>query len=481
MNVSEQASPKVFISYSWTSDEFADWVMKLAERLRADGINAVLDRWRLNAGQDKYVFMEQMVTDPEIKNVLMICDKRYAERADRREGGVGTESTIISQEVYNQVDQQKFIPVVAERSSNGEIYLPVFIKSRIYIDLSDPMRFELGYENLLRTLTGRPASPEPPLGKPPTYLFETNRPTSPTTFALRAFESALMNDKRHSTGLSRDYLDRLLETLEALQLEDQSRKELIDVDDLMLKRLEEWDLLREEWISFLHLISRYGTDGRIFESLPIFFEDTLKLIPRQKPYWNQHLDFIVHEAFLYTVTVFLKEQRFDSVALLLSANYREPERSGLSHRYGIFSCGDTRHLENVLNEVWHKQEAGMRYKYPQQHWLHLRTNEKFIPFELLIEADIILWLRTILETDPASWFNRLSWFPVTIGSFQEHSPVNGFRSSNVQLRGVSSISSRSFLGLIQKRNSRNVGLAHRPKTARLVECVQDNIGQTYSI
>jgi len=46
-------------------------------------------------------------------------------------------------------------------------------------------------------------------------LFESNRPTSPTTFALRAFESALMNDKRHSTGLARDYLDRFLEALEA--------------------------------------------------------------------------------------------------------------------------------------------------------------------------------------------------------------------------------------------------------------------------
>jgi hypothetical protein len=427
MSLSEQASPKVFISYSWTSDEFADWVLNLAERLRGDGIDAVLDRWRLKPGQDKYVFMEQMVTDSEIKKVLIICDKRYAERADRREGGVGTESTIISQEVYNQVDQQKFIPVVAERGSNGEIYTPLFIKSRIYIDLSDPRRFELGYENLLRALTGRPASPEPPLGKPPTYLFETNRSTTVTTYALRAFESALMNDKRHSTGLARDYLDRLFEALEALQIDDQNGKEPIDTDSLMLKRLAEWDLLREEWISFLYLISRYGTDSRIFDSIPIFFEDTLKLIPRYKPYWNQHLDFIVHEAFLYTVTVFLKEQRFDSVALLLSSNYREPERTGSLQRYGIFSSSDTRYLESALNKAWSKQETGMRYEYPQQHWLHMRTNEKSIPFELLKEADVILWLRITLEREPAAIFNLLSWFPVTIGSFQDyHSRVNGF-------------------------------------------------------
>lgn len=128
---------------------------------------------------------------------------------------MGTESTIISQEVYNQVDQGKFIPVVTERGPDGEIYLPLFIKSRIYVDLSEPRFFERGYEDLLRTLTGRPASEEPPLGKPPAYLFETTRPTSPTTFALRAFDSALMNDKRHSTGMARDYLDRLFEAFEA--------------------------------------------------------------------------------------------------------------------------------------------------------------------------------------------------------------------------------------------------------------------------
>jgi hypothetical protein len=427
MSLPAEVSPKVFISYSWTSDEFADWVMNLARRLRHDGIDVVLDRWRLKAGQDKYVFMEQMAKDPEIQKVLMICDRRYTERADRREGGVGTESTIISQEIYNQVEQQKFIPVIAERGLDGQIYVPIFIKSRIYIDLSDPARFELGYENLLRTLTGRPASEEPPLGKLPVYLSETNSATAASTFALRAFESALMNDKRHTTGLARDYLDRLFETLEALQVENRTRKERIETDAAMLKRLADWDRHREEWISFLRLISRYGTDLRTFDSIPPFFELTLKLIPRQKSAWNQHLDFIIHEAFLYAVTIFLNEQRFDAVALLLNYHYREPGQTGFLRRYGIFASGDTRYLESVLNEEWSKQEKGIQYRYPQQRWLHMRANDNSITFELLKEADVILWLRTALETDSEAMFSTLSWFPVSIGSFQDyHSRVDGF-------------------------------------------------------
>jgi len=418
---SDYVAPKVFISYSWTSDEYADWVRGLAAKLRDNGVDVILDRWRLKPGQDKYAFMEQMVTDPEIRKVLVMCDKRYAERADRREGGVGTESTIISQEVYNQVGQEKFIPVVTERGPSGEIYLPAFIKSRIYIDLSDPNLFERGYEDLLRTLTGRPASEEPPVGKPPAYLFESNRPTSPTTFALRAFESALMNDKRHSAGLARDYLDRLLDEIANLKIDAEAVKEKEERDALMLERLEAWSPLRDEWVSFLRLICRYGNDPRLFEAIPTFFESTLKLTkgPRQI-YSNQHLNFVVHEAFLYAVTVLLQEQRFEAAALLLTFHYREPEPRGTSQRYGVFAHGDTHYVENLLNDTWSKQENGTKYKYPQLVWLHRRASEKLVPYELLNEADVILWLRYMLERDPDAMFSFLSWSPVTVGSLDDY-------------------------------------------------------------
>jgi hypothetical protein len=421
MSLSDYISPKVFISYSWTSDDYADWVKGLAEKLINNGVDVILDRWDLKPGQDKFVFMEQMVTNPEIKKVLLMCDKRYAERADSREGGVGTESTIISQEVYNQVNQEKFIPVVTERGPDGEAYLPAFIKSRIYIDISDPNLFERGYEDLLRTLTGRPASGKPPLGKPPSYLFETSRPTSPTTFALRAFDSALMADKRHSTGLARDYLDRLYDTLKDMQVDVENVKEKAERDGLMLKRLEDWNPLRDEWVSFLRTICRYGTDPRLFEALPSFFESVLTLAGGvREPRWKQHLYFIIHEAFLYAVTVLLQELRFDTVALLLSSHYRDPERRESIQRYGIFYHRDTRYLEELLNRIWSKQDNVRGYAYPHTLWIHRRANQNSVPIELLIEADVILWLRYKLESVPDAGFRMLSWFPVTVGSLGDY-------------------------------------------------------------
>jgi len=78
-----------------------------------------------------------MVADPEIQKVAIICDRVYMERADGRRGGVGTETQIISPEIYEKEDQNKFVAIVAERDENGNKYLPTYYRSRIYIDLSD--------------------------------------------------------------------------------------------------------------------------------------------------------------------------------------------------------------------------------------------------------------------------------------------------------------------------------------------------------
>lgn len=68
-------NPKVFISYSWHPEENKVRVQRLAERLMGDGVNVILDVWDLKNGQDKYVFMEQMVEDSEIKRSWLSVTK----------------------------------------------------------------------------------------------------------------------------------------------------------------------------------------------------------------------------------------------------------------------------------------------------------------------------------------------------------------------------------------------------------------------
>ncbi len=179
--------PKVFISYSWSGPEHEEFVKELVTSLRIHGVDAILDKWRLKPGQDKYVFMESMVTDPEVIKVLVLCDSKYKKKADERSGGVGTESQIISQELYTKVEQTKFIPVVCERDEAGEAYLPVFMKGRIYVDLSSDEKYGEGLDELLRLIFEQPFDREPSLGEVPSFL----KPESASLPMARELSGAL--------------------------------------------------------------------------------------------------------------------------------------------------------------------------------------------------------------------------------------------------------------------------------------------------
>lgn len=81
---------KVFISYSWDSEDHKAWVLDLANRLRDDGIDAILDQSHLHLGGRTPEFMERSVRDS--RSVLVICTEGYKLRFDGRVGGAGYEA-----------------------------------------------------------------------------------------------------------------------------------------------------------------------------------------------------------------------------------------------------------------------------------------------------------------------------------------------------------------------------------------------------
>lgn len=189
----DDKTPKVFISYSWSSDEL---VLDLAKRLVAHGVDVVLDKWDLKEGNDKYEFMERCVNDSEITKVLIICDKIYAQKANDRTGGVGDETVIISSEIYGNARQEKFIPIIAERDEEGKEYVPIYIKTRIYIDLSDPAKYEEEYEKLLRNIYEKPQFIKPKLGKRPEWLDEEKSDFFPIKDLIRQIRGSNTVNKR---------------------------------------------------------------------------------------------------------------------------------------------------------------------------------------------------------------------------------------------------------------------------------------------
>ena len=167
-------NPKLFISYSWSSPEHETWVLNLATELRSSGVDVLFDKWDLKEGDDAYVYMEKMVSDKKIKKVLIICDKNYKEKADKRIKGVGSETQIISSELYGKQSQNKFVVATTEKDENGNLYLPVYYKSRIYFDFCDDNKYVENFKKVLRWIYEKPKNIKPEIGRKPAFLDDDN-------------------------------------------------------------------------------------------------------------------------------------------------------------------------------------------------------------------------------------------------------------------------------------------------------------------
>jgi hypothetical protein len=105
VTMGSEASPlRVFISYSHDSPEHADRVLALADRLRQDGLDCILDQYMLGSPDEGWpLWMDQQVRDADF--VLMICTPTYYRRVMREEQpgvghGVNWEGNLIYQYFY---------------------------------------------------------------------------------------------------------------------------------------------------------------------------------------------------------------------------------------------------------------------------------------------------------------------------------------------------------------------------------------------
>lgn len=323
-------NPKAFISYSWSSPGHCDRIRSYAERLVNDGVDVILDQWSLSEGQDKFAFMEKMVTDPSVTRVLIFSDSQYAEKADERKSGVGTESQIISKEVYEKVDQKKFIPIVCERQENGEPRLPVYLQSRIWIDFSTPEAENENWERLLRVLFGKPIHEKPALGKPPSFLVEDPaRPALPTIGKFSTLRDALLNRKPTTHLYRHDFIESAMAFADSLRV--RARPEVEHIDEKILKDLHTLLPLRDQFVDYLLLEAALQESSSLEVILTDFLEKllALKYRPPELTSWNDgwfdaHGVF-VYEMFLYLVAVLVKSDKYENIRGVLATHYILPE------------------------------------------------------------------------------------------------------------------------------------------------------------
>ncbi|MEK6453107.1 toll/interleukin-1 receptor domain-containing protein [Caldifermentibacillus hisashii] len=88
---------RIFISYSWESEEHKKLVNDLGEKLENDGLEVTIDQWDVRPGDELALYMERAIKESDY--VLIICSEGYKTKADNRIGGSGYEAKIITSNI----------------------------------------------------------------------------------------------------------------------------------------------------------------------------------------------------------------------------------------------------------------------------------------------------------------------------------------------------------------------------------------------
>lgn len=399
---------KVFISYSWGIKEHKDWIVNLGKRLMADTVDVVLDRWSLKDGHDIHSFMEEMVKSKDIFRVLIVCDKKYKEKADDREGGVGTETQIISPNLYSNEKQEKFIPIVLERDEDGKAILPIYLSSRKYIDFSQEEGFEDSYEELLRNILEVPSIPKPKLGtKPPTYITENKIDLSETNSKIRTIENQIKKNQTFNEKYGSDFLEAFQDKLWEFNLAN-SPNDLKAFGEVLSETLKSYKPLREDFIAFVDLITTNKTEFASELIIDFFENKPLYLKPRDnRSSWSgsefDTFKIIFQELFIYTIAIGIKNKDYNFVSELLYSKYfvKDPYRSKQEPSSYSFLYDYHENLENYIRQTFNKITGF-------GHYIISNLSDK-IDKHTLIFSDTLCYCVSYLESE--DYYDR--WFPNT--------------------------------------------------------------------
>lgn len=401
--------PKVFISYSWTNQAHVERILAWCERLVADGVDVEIDRWSLNEGHDKFAFMEKMVTDPSITHVLIFSDARYAQKADERAKGVGTESQIISAEIYGRTTQERFIPIVCEFDANGDACVPVFLKTRIYLDFSTPDRANDNWEPLIRRLYKKPLLTKPRLGKAPSYLESGSAPASITANKFVALKKAVHDGRPNLRVWIADYVEAVVQQLEEHRLPAASG-ELEALAQRLYASLEALLPLRNELVEFFSLLlnalpATEGSDviGDVLERL-LAFKYRPASVESHSEWSYDNFGFLLYELFLYAVATHVRHKQFDGLTLLLGRRFVLPETARGNTRVQGFDV--FRHFSRLLSNL--NEKSAQRRLSMEADLVHKRTTMPAYPMMMLMQSDLLCCLRSILHRSEMSF-----WPPLT--------------------------------------------------------------------
>lgn len=399
--------PKVFISYSWTDQEYQDRVNEFVDRLRSVGVDTIYDKYDLEPGASTHAFMEKSVVDPSVTKVLILCDKKYVEKANAREGGAGTETLIISPKVYADSDpagkNKKFIPIVMERDDRGREYLPAYLDGRLYFDFSNKSSFNVDeFERLVRYLYEKPERRAQALGKVPSYVTEEQAPyfgtTTKSTDAIYALKNAKPNALTHCT----DFFEQVYTSLDNMIVNYDNNLDVLA--DSIWNHINNMLPLRNECLSVIEAMLDYRPIEEAVQEIRKFLEVLLEYKTKfpagmHNDMQADHFCFFVYEIFLYLITFLIEKRKFNIIPMFFGGFYYKDIYGARLESNHVFYPSE-RVFEYINNK------SARRLISLRADTVKSRCNYKKVNLELLMQTDLLLYIYHLVKQDDKTW-----WYP----------------------------------------------------------------------
>lgn len=159
---------RVFISYSWDSEQHKSWVLQLCNDLRRKGLEVVVDIAQ-RKGVDLIDFMDKGIANAH--KVLLIGTPMYKQKSEEIKGGVKYENTIIKATILHGAARNKYIPVL--RSGTFETSFPDVISVLGGYVMCDDVNYSAILDDIVCEVYDHPKQKLAPLAPVPLFYEDT--------------------------------------------------------------------------------------------------------------------------------------------------------------------------------------------------------------------------------------------------------------------------------------------------------------------
>jgi hypothetical protein len=327
--------------------------------------------------------------------------------------------------------------------------LPIYLKTRIHIDLSNSDIYASNFQQLLNWIDDKPTHPKPPLGKKPILLEQNNRINLETESQFRRTTEAIRQSKDNIEGNLSEFFSLFCLNIEKFRINQKEEVGKI-FDDQLIQNIEEFTPYRNQIIELISLIAQYNTPNTI-DLIHQFFE---RLIPYTKrpegvTTWREtdsdNFKFIIHELFLYTIAIFLRNGRFELVI----------EKSD----YGTSETESFCVFRNFLRSLEYRNERlSLNRSSIHADLLKERASASGVMFKDLMQADFILFVNNHLNKSRCNDYGN--WYPETLTYLGWNNDRNKFeifvRAKSKKyfdkIKSIFNINSKTELSVLMKED-----------------------------